>query len=162
MQQGFYEGPVAFEELFGVSDGAVAPAFGAALFAGEGDAAELGYEDGFAPVSVSWDVDGPVRGLCGDGRLGCLVALCEGFGVAIVVDRAQVRDGVFPTVVGDDGPGRVEGARQVVEGEEVLGLRPVRCEVRDTPALVHRDPGDDAGVVVVAHEGFLPLGGHAS
>ncbi len=102
-QQGFYEGLIAFEELIGVGDDAVAPAIGSALLGGVGDAAELGYEDWFAPVGVDW----AVRRLCGDGRLGGRVAPSQGFGVTIVVDRAQVGDCVFPAVVGDDGPGRI-------------------------------------------------------
>src|SRR5215210_2267206 len=64
-KQSVYEGPVAFEELLRVGDGAVAPAFG--IFSGKGYAAELGDEDGFAPVGIAWDVDGLVRRLGGDG-----------------------------------------------------------------------------------------------
>ncbi len=78
---------------------------------------------------------GLFAGLCGDGGLRCRVAPCEGFGVAVVVDGAQVGDGVLPAVVGDDEPRRVEGARQVVEGEEVFGLRRGRDARFGTPQL---------------------------
>ena len=126
--------PRSFRGILRIGDGAIAPAFGPVLFAGEGDAAELRDQDGFAPVAVAGDVDGPVRRLCGDGRLGRKVALLEGFGIAVVVDGAEVCQGVLPTVVGDDGPGRVQGARQVVEGEEVFGLLGSRARL-GTPQL---------------------------
>src|SRR5215208_2079813 len=103
-QQGDYEGLVVRQEFLAAGDRSITPAL---LVAGEGDAAELGYEDWFAPVGVAWDVDWAVRRLCGDGRLGGRVAPSQGFGVTIVVDRAQVGDCMFPAVVGDDGPGRI-------------------------------------------------------
>ena len=63
-QEGGDQSLVALQKFVRVGDGAVSPTL---LVAGEGDAAELGYEDGFAFVSVARDVDGSVRRLSGDG-----------------------------------------------------------------------------------------------
>ena len=131
-----------------------------------GDAAKLGQHDRLAAVREAVErQDAPARTTLIEQRahrIGHGVARLHLLGVAVVVVDAQDVGGRrFPAIVADDGPGRVERARQVIQRLDRIAMRLRERQVRHAPGFIERHPHDDARVAVVALDRLGPLLDHA-
>jgi hypothetical protein len=77
----------------------------------------------------------------------------------VVVHADDVAAAVLPAVVREDRAARVDCLGQVVQRLGEAALRGLGGRVLDTPALVHRHPGDHARMAAVAAYDVEPLAG---
>ena len=70
--------------------------------------------------------------------------------VVVVVDADDVGRDAFPSVVANDGPGRIQRLGEMVKRLDVVTLAGIVRKIRDAPRLVDRHPRDDAGMAGVA------------
>ncbi len=68
---------------------------------------------------------------------------------------------MFPAVVADHQPTRVQGAGQVIERPHVVAVNRVGRQIRHAPALVERNPRHDARMRSVAVNHLHPLAGQS-
>src|SRR5207302_8117920 len=86
------------------------------------------------------------------------IAFAEPLRIAvIVVDTDDIRRDAIPSVIANYRPRRVQALRQVIESLHVVALCRAVRQVRYTPTLVERNPGDDAGMAAIALDHLRPL-----
>ena len=86
------------------------------------------------------------------------IALTQMLDVCVIIMNADdIGGAAFPAVIADDRPGSVQRLGQVIQRFHGMPLLAYRGEFGHSPGLIEGNPHDDAGVAVVALDGFGPF-----